>query len=337
MYPVTYDICSHWSANAELGMLLAIATGGNALGGVTSLIFAGIECKYLSWQYIFYIASAAAAVFLLVWFLFYSSEPTESRWVSEEEKFYILTKRTRTEKKKIPIPYKDIFMSVPVWMCCISSGAGGFVGALPSFFPAYFKEVHNMQVQTNGFFSALPSLAMLAGLWLSGPLSDKKYGFKSHEPVIKFFNTAAFTLASLGLLGLTFVTQASPRYLIIFLMFIIYFGLALFTGGFYKSPLYMAPQFSSFIGSMHMAVNFGVSITEPYFVSAMTPNGTAGEWNSVFYTAMGLTIIATLTFAIFGKGELQPWAKEFQLSFQTPSTVSIVRMELNLDTVMPGV
>ncbi len=325
MFPMIYEVLACWSAKPELGTLLAIMLGGMQLGGFSSLMLDGIECSHLPWEYIFYIVSGVAAPFLVVWFTCFSNDPVSSkRLLSEEEKLFILTKRNRTEKKKIPVPYKEIFKSLPVWSCFISSAANGYLGFLASYMPTYFKEVLNMDIQSNGFFSAIPWLAMLSGRWLSGPLSDKKYGFKSHEPVLKIFNTVAFIVPTIGLFGLTFVTEASPIYLIVIITFVMYFFGTFATGGFFKSPLYLAPQFSGIVGSMHMAANFAMALTQPYMVSALTPHGTAAEWHNVFYVCMVIEVAGALGFLIFGKAELQPWARDVQMSFQKPSTISIV-------------
>lgn len=308
-FPVIYESSSHWCAKYELGTFLALSLGGLQFGMMVSMIMDGLECSALDWPYVFYIASAAGGVFLVVWVVFYNNDPTESRWVKEDEKFFILSKRTRTNPKKRKVPYKAILSSPAVWALCVSSASAGSVGYLLNYLPTYFKEVLKLNVENNGVFSALPNLAFLIGRCLAGPLSDKKFGFKTHQPVMKIFNTAAFLVAAVGLFILTFVTESTSPATPLVLLLVVYFGLSFVTGGFYKSPVYMAPEFSGVIGSLHMACNFGIAACVPYVVSAMTKHGSANEWHHVFYFCTTTCILGAVVFLVFGKGELQSWAK----------------------------
>ncbi len=148
--------------------------------------------------------------------------------------------------------------------------------------------------------------------------------------VLQVINTWAFGVSAVGMLGLTFVDESSPTFLPIVLLVPIYVSITMNTGGFLKSPLYMAPQFAGLLASMHMVFNFSSGIALPYLVSAMTPNGTAKEWHNVFYTAMTIGVIAAVVFLVFGSGELQPWGRSEKIHVkQKPSTISLVRISDN--------
>ncbi|VDM65842.1 unnamed protein product [Strongylus vulgaris] len=50
-------------------------------------------------------------------------------------------------------------------------------------------------------------------------------------------------------------------------------------------------------------------IVSPMVTSALTPNGTQEEWQSVLWVTAAILGIGTLIFTLFASGEVQDWAK----------------------------
>lgn len=75
---------------------------GTALGTVISILLTGLLAANLGWESIFYIEGALCLIWCILWWLMIADSPEEqTRFITKEEKNYIVTSLGR-HKKNIP-------------------------------------------------------------------------------------------------------------------------------------------------------------------------------------------------------------------------------------------
>ncbi|KJH44213.1 hypothetical protein DICVIV_09757 [Dictyocaulus viviparus] len=79
--------------------------------------------------------------------------------------------------------------------------------------------------------------------------------------------------------------------------------------GFVVNYLDIAPSFSGTVMGMGNTISCLAGIVSPIVTSALTPNSTQEEWQSVLWFTAGILATGSLIFALFASGEVQEWAK----------------------------
>jgi nitrate/nitrite transporter NarK len=120
---------------------------------------------------------------ICVWLPLISDHPEQAKWISKEEKEY-LVETLRAEKAKRQIAfnlasaggwsYKNLFADKNLWLMvmlfiCYTSGQYGYSIWLPTL----VRNLTGKSLAIVGWLTALPFVSALAGLYLFGALSDK--------------------------------------------------------------------------------------------------------------------------------------------------------------------
>ena len=127
-------------------------------------------------------------------------DPTKAKWVSQEERNYILTsleldrKDIGTEKSS----YKQAFSDKRIWILVafyflMQIGFYGFSLWLPTL----VKQISHSGNLGTGFLSALPWVAALIGLYVTSNHSDKTGERKKHAAVVVFFGAICLFVSTL--------------------------------------------------------------------------------------------------------------------------------------------
>jgi MFS transporter, ACS family, solute carrier family 17 (sodium-dependent inorganic phosphate cotransporter), other len=116
-FPCMHQIWSKWAPPLERSRMAAIQYAGTFIGMVISLSTCGILADVYGWESVFYVYGVVGCVWYLFWLAIVRGSPEKDRFITEEEKRYIIaclgqTKNTPTAKN---IPYKAIFTSSAVW------------------------------------------------------------------------------------------------------------------------------------------------------------------------------------------------------------------------------
>lgn len=73
---------------------------GNTLGTCATWPFVGAITQAFGWDWGFYVISIQMGVFLIIFWLVTADSPADHRWISEEEKNYIMESQGGTVTKK---------------------------------------------------------------------------------------------------------------------------------------------------------------------------------------------------------------------------------------------
>ncbi|XP_054158498.1 putative inorganic phosphate cotransporter [Oppia nitens] len=90
--PSLYALCSKWAPDHERSTFLAVTCIGGHLGTVTTNALSGYLAEHGfagGWPSIFYVSAIICSVWLLVWSLFITSEPTSHPCITQRELLYI--------------------------------------------------------------------------------------------------------------------------------------------------------------------------------------------------------------------------------------------------------
>ncbi|XP_071042563.1 sialin-like [Parasteatoda tepidariorum] len=109
---------SKWSPKMERSRVSTIIFSGVMAGNVLALTLSGLLCSsdmFGGWPSVFYLFGGIGVTWCMCWFLFMYETPALHPSISKEELLYIEQNQDEPSDKKVPIPWKNIITSAPVW------------------------------------------------------------------------------------------------------------------------------------------------------------------------------------------------------------------------------
>lgn len=317
-FPAMHTMWSVWGPPLELSVLTGVTYAGAQIGNVLVLPLSGFLCQHGfdgGWPSIFYSLGILGVVWCLFWMYTVSDRPSNHPRISEAEKHYITTAVEESVGKHTgkhpPTPWRSIITSRAVWACWFGHFAGdwGAYTMLVSL-PSYLKDVLGLDLSSLGMLSAIPYVAYFIVINVGGVLAD----FIRSKKILGTLNTrrAAMLIALLGqatFLVLSGYCGCGQEVLVIVFLTV---GMAisgLQYSGFVVNYLDIAPSFSGTIMGMGNTISCLAGIASPMVTSALTPNGSQEEWQSVLWFTAAILTTGALIFTLFASGEVQEWAK----------------------------
>jgi MFS transporter, ACS family, solute carrier family 17 (sodium-dependent inorganic phosphate cotransporter), other len=127
--------------STERSQSLSITFAGSNIGVLVVIIFSGLIIHFINWEAVFFIFGGIGCIWYIFWLLIARKSPEYDRFISDEEKRFILTKLELEERERgtKPIPWKQIFLSLPVWAVVVAHfaqnwGAYTLLTQTPLFF-----------------------------------------------------------------------------------------------------------------------------------------------------------------------------------------------------------
>jgi MFS family permease len=187
MCPAVMTLITFWFSDKDGERSKANTTYFSAIS-VAYLIMgplAGEIINSFGWRYLFIIIGSVGLVTLFVWEIFICERPENAKWLSWEEKEYIVT-TINTEREMVKKTVGDLtvkgdqislgllFQNKNVWYLCIigfCTSIGQFVFLM--WLPSMVKNVTKNNIVNVGWLSTLPSIAMLLGVWTWAYITSK--------------------------------------------------------------------------------------------------------------------------------------------------------------------
>ncbi|XP_055916061.1 putative inorganic phosphate cotransporter [Eupeodes corollae] len=322
VFPCTHNLISKWAPIKERGKLGTISYSGSQLGTALMLCVSGeIASSFMGWPGIFYMSGGAGCVWGLLWYFFASNSPSESRFISEEERLYIemlpvpsaeSPKDTNEEetKRKLPTPWLHILTSVPFYCCMLAHATNtwGYYTLLTQI-PTYLKSILGMDIKKNALLSSLPYWVMLMLSYFFLFISEvlRRTQCMSLSVSRKFFNTVGHWIPMLGLIAMGYMTKENETLAIALLMMIVGMNAACYLG-FHLNHIDLSSNFAgTLMGMTNCAANL-MSIMAPLAVGfIVTDEKNPEQWKIIFFITAGFFFIGNLMFISFGKFETQYW------------------------------
>jgi sugar phosphate permease len=175
--PALVTIVASWFPNEERGrataVLLASASISQiAAGPMSAIILAGHD-----WRLLFHFAAVISAVLLVIWMAFLVERPVDAKWLSEEEREYLLTRLEEEKSNKKTTekaPLLEVLKDKNLWKICfiyLFSSLGTL--GLSFWLPTIIKTITKTGMTQTGWLSMIPNIAVFIGVLSIGALSDK--------------------------------------------------------------------------------------------------------------------------------------------------------------------
>ena len=222
LFPCIHEHLAKWVPMTERNRLGALSQTGIECGTVLAMATSGLIAHgSLGWPGISYVSAGICFGWCILWWIFASNNATESRFITEAEKKYIETALEHSEdhhKKKIPVPWKAIWLSVPfISLLIVRCSEGYGLGILQGQIPAYMNGVLHMDIKKNALYSSLPFLAMWGMSYVYVAVADiiQRKNLLSLTGIRKTINTIGLWIPAAGLIGIGFLDEENKTWAIV--------------------------------------------------------------------------------------------------------------------------
>lgn len=204
LWPAILVIIGNWFPAKEVGRANAFFMSNLAVSAIITNPLSGWIIAHFSWRYVFILEGLVSIALLFVWMPLISDRPEQAKWISAEEKEYLVnTLRQEREallnNRNAPprVSYKELLASKDCWMMiliyfCYANGQYGFLLWLPTI----IKHLTKMGMTNVGLLSAIPYLTGLLGLYVFAVFSDRSLNRRFHTAVTQFGFGISFFLAT---------------------------------------------------------------------------------------------------------------------------------------------
>uniref|UniRef100_A0A8C6RBK4 Solute carrier family 17 (sodium phosphate), member 4 n=1 Tax=Nannospalax galili TaxID=1026970 RepID=A0A8C6RBK4_NANGA len=311
-----YSIWVKWAPPLERSQLTTIAGSGSMLGTFLVLIAGGLLCQNLGWPYIFYLCGGIGCVCCLIWFPLVYDDPQNHPFISTGEKRYIVCSLAHEDcAPGWSLPIGAMIKSLPLWALVVSYFCEYWLfSTIMAYTPTYISSVLQANLRDSGILSALPFVVGCICIILGGLLADFLLSRKILRLVtIRKLFTAVGVLVSSGILVPLPWVRSSRGTTMAFLVLSSTFS-SLCESGALINFMDIAPRYSGFLKGLlqvfsHIAAGVAPTVAG-FFISQDSEMG----WRNVFLLAAGIDIGGLVFYLIFGRAEVQDWAKEQMLT-----------------------
>ncbi|XP_011883367.1 PREDICTED: putative inorganic phosphate cotransporter isoform X2 [Vollenhovia emeryi] len=309
-FPAMHVMIAKWAPPNERHVIASIVYAGTALGTVISILLSGLLAANLGWDSIFYIEGLLCLIWCTLWWLLIADSPEEqTRFITQEERHYILM--SLGGHKKIPkgVPWAQVFRSKPFIAILIAHYCSNFGWYMLLIeLPTFMNQILKFDMSSNAGLSSIPFLCM----WLFTLILSKVLAILQEKRLITVTISRKIGTLFASLVPMVCLIQVShigcDRTRAVVLMTIAVTCIGGMYSGFLANHIDIAPNFA---GSLVAVTNFFATIPGflvPIFVGQMTrENQTMEAWRMVFLVMIILYIIEILVYTIFGSGNEQPW------------------------------
>ncbi|XP_054930211.1 sialin-like [Dermacentor andersoni] len=352
-YPSMYALLARWSPVNERSVMAGISNIGSLLGTVVTLPLSAMLCKHGfagGWPSVFYLTGLLGVVWSIFWILLASGSPEKHKFISMEERIYIVHSRDAKFSEHKPVPWLSILTSRGVWLCALVKFCASWsFYTLLTELPSYLSNVLHFDIQKDGFMNASIYLGQaLVGI-LCGFMADKlhKKQVLGVTAIRKTFECAGLAAVSAGLVGVTFARCNWVAAYVALLLSNTCAGILY--GGDAVLPIDLAPDFAGkcchnifflYLGAVMGLTNCisnTAGIFAPLVVGYLTEsNETIARWNAVFYIAAAVCTFGAVVFLAFGTAEVQPWAHQPATPLGGSAAVLVPSDELLDDDPLEG-
>lgn len=179
VWPATLVIISHWFPNEERGRANAYFIMNIAIASIITGPLSGWIISGYGWRWVFILEGILSILLIFVWWPLISDRPEEAKWISTEERDYLVNKLSEEQdvlkaQDHADTSYGQIFSDINMWKLIFiyffyQTGIYGFAMWLPTL----LKGLTNTGMTNVGLLSMFPYIAMIGGLYWFAQLSDR--------------------------------------------------------------------------------------------------------------------------------------------------------------------
>lgn len=184
--PAVLTIIRHWFPSEERGRATAFVIMNNPIASIITGPLSGLILTKFTWHYVFIIEGIISLALIVVWLPLISDRPEKAKWISKEERDY-LVERLEAEQKCMDVnqqkktSLKDIILNKTLWKLVLiffflQTGVYGYTLWLPTI----LKNLTKTGMGMVGILSIFPYIATIIGLFVFPTLSDKSMKRKKY-------------------------------------------------------------------------------------------------------------------------------------------------------------
>ncbi|XP_076275641.1 sialin-like [Rhynchophorus ferrugineus] len=319
-FPGMHVMLAHWAPPNERSVMSSIVYAGTALGTVIFILVSGIIAGKMGWQYVFYIEGAVSAIWLVLWGILIADSPASQRFISLEEREYIMKSLNQEsgdagkhEEKQPQMPWKAAFTS-PAFLAILiahtCSNWGWYMVLIE--LPLYMKSVLQFKISENAVLTALPFFCMwLFSMILSKLLDTLRAKNKINTTLARKLATGcASVIPLICFIALCYIESRGAA---VALMTIAITAIGGMFCGFLSNHIDIAPNFAGTLMAITNTVATIPGIVVPIFVSELTKrDDSIASWRIIFWVTVALYIIEIAVYMTCGSGDEQSWNKSGQ-------------------------
>ncbi|XP_030754320.1 putative inorganic phosphate cotransporter [Sitophilus oryzae] len=308
-YPALTALLAKWVPLRERATIGSLVYAGSQFGTILSNLISGELIRYTEdWASVFYFFGGLGVVWFIFWVFLCYSDPESHPYMSDNEREYLQKELASVSTEKPPIPWKDIFTSVPVWALVITQvGHDWGFFTMVTDLPKYMKDVLKFNVSQNGMWSSVPYIVMwftsLGSGWLCDLLVRKNIMSLTFSR--KFFTSIASMGPAVFILVASYV--GCDRMLAVWMFTIAMGFMGCYYCGMKVNALDLSPNFAGTLMAIINGLGATSGIVTPYLAGALTEDHTLKQWRLVFWITFGVFAVTNLIYLIFGTGNVQKW------------------------------
>ncbi|PZC72560.1 hypothetical protein B5X24_HaOG210936 [Helicoverpa armigera] len=309
-WPAILPMASKWIPPMDRSKFMSNMMA-SSLGAAMTMPICGFLIAHFGWESAFYFTGIIGVMWSVAWFAVVYDTPGQHPRISETERNYLMKALPQDNNSKghMPVPWKRMLLSPPVWAIIITHGASVFgYFTVVNQLPSYIESILHFNIKHNGLLSSLPYLGKYLCALASSVLADwlRRSGKLSTTAARKLFTGFAVGLPGLLMIAQAYLGGDRVWSIAIFTSALTINGAV--TAGYLGNGLDIAPNFSGTIFGMANTLSSFGGWLSTFMVGELTKeNNTPEQWKIVFYILAGTYITGALCFVTFGSGEQQPW------------------------------
>lgn len=317
IFPSIHTVLAQWVPPHERSRSVSLTTSGMYLGAAMGMLLLPSLVKLRGPQSVFLAEAALGGLWSLLWFKFASDPPRSQNPKAAASGFgeSLLpvngSQSQTTKKDKSQIPWRKIFLSLPVWAIVANNFTFHYaLYVLMNWLPTYFELGLNSSLQDMGSSKMMPYLNMFVFSNIGGVIADHVITKKimSVTKARKVLNTVGFAVASFALIAIPHFR--TPDGVVLCSSLALGF-LALGRAGFAVNHMDIAPRYAGIVMGVSntagtLAGIIGVGLTGQLLEAAKAIDSdlsSPDSWRAVFFIPGLLCILSSVVFLLFSTGE----------------------------------
>ena len=297
--PCLYTTMARWVPASERSRIGAVLASGMYIGLAIAFPTAVWIMTHIGWPWVFYLFGAFGLVWSVIWYLLVTNNPEDHPHISQEELHHILQGQHSTPKAET-IPWGHILRERAFWaLLCAHFCTNWTWYTFLTWLPVYLVQARGFSLSEMGFYATFPYIAMMffgnGSAWIADGMIRRG---ASLTLVRKLWQTVAFVGAALflWLLAHTDSSALTVTYITLGLGF-----LACFSPGMGINHLDIGPKYAGALVGMTNTAATIPGILAPLITGFIVK--WTGDWNMVFYLAIGVMLAGTVIWNAFATGE----------------------------------
>jgi len=307
-----------WSPPLERSMMCSVGRCGEAAGVVVVFPVAGALSQHFGWQSAYYALGSYVILWTILWFVFVYDSPERHPSISQKEKTYIVSalkdemecRLSGDSNPREGIPWRGILTSPQVYAIIFCFYAREWVEyTVLEMLPTYMSSMFKLSVSQTGLLASIPFIGKAILEPLCGILSDYiiKRKYWSVGAMRKINTGIGFILPGVFMLLVAYINWNVTLTVVFFCLA---GALTAFSvPGINANTLDIAPNYSGILFGIANTVASTAGFLAPLAAGMILKSGNpVDNWIIVYWISAAFYASGTVIFAIFGSGELQPWA-----------------------------